>query len=51
MIELSLQNVTKYFGATKIFDDISFELHTKARVGLIGRNGTGKTTVFKIIAG
>lgn len=51
MIELSLKNVNKYFGANKIFDDISFELHSKARVGLIGRNGTGKTTVFKIIAG
>ena len=51
MIELSLKNVNKYFGATKVFDDISFELHSKTRVGLIGRNGTGKTTVFKIIAG
>lgn len=51
MIELSLQNITKYFGATKVFDDISFELHTKGRVALIGRNGTGKTTIFKIIAG
>ncbi|MBI9012360.1 MAG: ABC-F type ribosomal protection protein [Clostridiales bacterium] len=51
MIELSLKNVNKYFGANKIFDDISFELHSRSRVGLIGRNGTGKTTVFKIIAG
>jgi len=51
MIELSLNKVNKYYGATKVFDDISFELHSKARVGLIGRNGTGKTTVFKIIAG
>lgn len=51
MIELSLQNISKYFGANLIFSDISFELHTKGRVGLIGRNGTGKTTVFKIIAG
>lgn len=51
MIELALKQVNKYYGATKVFDDISFELHTKARVGLIGRNGTGKTTVFKIIAG
>ncbi|MCH4891108.1 ABC-F type ribosomal protection protein [Acidaminobacter sp. JC074] len=51
MIDLALKNVNKYFGATKVFDDISFELHSKSRVGLIGRNGTGKTTVFKIIAG
>lgn len=51
MIELSLQNIKKYFGATKVFDSINFELHSNARVGLIGRNGTGKTTIFKIIAG
>lgn len=51
MIELSLQHINKYFGATKVFDDISFELHSRGRVGLIGRNGTGKTTIFKIIAG
>jgi len=51
MIDLALKNINKYFGATKVFDDISFELHSKSRVGLIGRNGTGKTTVFKIIAG
>lgn len=51
MIELSLQNLSKYYGANKVFENISFELHTKARVGLIGRNGTGKTTIFKIIAG
>ncbi len=51
MIELSLQNINKYFGATKVFDSISFELHSNSRVGLIGRNGTGKTTIFKIIAG
>lgn len=51
MIELALNNVNKYFGANKVFDSISFELHTKSRVALIGKNGTGKTTVFKIIAG
>ena len=51
MIELSLKDISKYYGANKIFDSISFELHTKARVALIGKNGTGKTTIFKIIAG
>ncbi|MBN2794695.1 MAG: ABC-F family ATP-binding cassette domain-containing protein [Clostridia bacterium] len=51
MIELSLQNISKFYGANQVFSDVSFELHTKGRVGLIGRNGTGKTTVFKIIAG
>lgn len=51
MIELSLQNISKYYGASKVFDDISFELHSNARMALIGKNGTGKTTIFKIISG
>lgn len=51
MIELSLQNISKYYGANKVFDSISLELHSDARLALIGKNGTGKTTVFKIISG
>lgn len=51
MIEISVKGLCKYFGVTNVFDDINFEVQTGERVGLIGRNGTGKTTVFKIIAG
>ncbi|BEP29835.1 ribosomal protection-like ABC-F family protein [Helicovermis profundi] len=51
MIELSIKNLKKSFGANEIFSSISFELHRGARIGLIGRNGCGKTTIFKIIAG
>ncbi|WP_350343179.1 ATP-binding cassette domain-containing protein [Proteinivorax tanatarense] len=51
MIELSLKNISKYYGAHQILSNISFELKTKERVGLIGANGTGKTTIFKIITG
>lgn len=51
MIELALNGVEKYFGGNKIFSNITFEVQSGERVGLIGRNGTGKTTVFKIIAG
>lgn len=51
MIELSINNLTKYFGATKIFANISFEVKTGERIGLIGKNGCGKTTVMKIIMG
>lgn len=51
MIELALKEVEKYFGGNRIFNNITFEVQSTERVGLIGRNGTGKTTVFKIIAG
>ncbi len=51
MIELALKEVEKYFGGNRIFSNITFEVQSNERVGLIGRNGTGKTTVFKIIAG
>ncbi|MGH4123275.1 MAG: ribosomal protection-like ABC-F family protein [Clostridium sp.] len=51
MIELALKEVEKYFGGNRIFENITFEVQNGERVGLIGRNGCGKTTVFKIIAG
>ncbi len=51
MIELNINNLTKYFGANKIFQDISFEIQTGERIGLIGQNGSGKTTIMKILMG
>lgn len=49
MIECSVNNLIKYYGANKIFENISFELKTKERIGLIGQNGCGKTTLMKIL--
>ena len=51
MIECSLQNVSKSFGANKIFENISFEIKTKEKIGLIGPNGVGKSTLLKILMG
>jgi ATPase subunit of ABC transporter with duplicated ATPase domains len=51
MIELNIHNLTKYYGANKIFENISFDVKTGERIGLIGPNGGGKTTIFKIIMG
>ena len=51
MIQLALKEIEKYFGGNRIFSSITFEVQSSERVGLIGKNGTGKTTVFKIIAG
>lgn len=41
----------KYYGANKIFENISFDIKTGERIGLIGQNGCGKTTLMKIIMG
>ncbi|MDF2473115.1 MAG: abc-f [Anaerocolumna sp.] len=49
MLELSVNNLVKYYGANKIFENISFEIKTGERIGLIGQNGCGKTTIMKII--
>ncbi|MBN1046415.1 ABC transporter ATP-binding protein [Clostridium botulinum] len=51
MMELALKEVKKYFGGNKILSNITFEIKEGERVGLIGNNGSGKTTIFKIIAG
>lgn len=51
MIECSVNNLVKYYSANKIFENISFELQDRERVGLIGQNGCGKTTLLKILMG
>lgn len=51
MIMLSCNNVTKNFGVDTILDSISFSVNEGDKVGIVGINGTGKTTLFKIITG
>jgi ATPase subunit of ABC transporter with duplicated ATPase domains len=51
MIECSVNELSKSYGANTIFDKISFRLATGERVGLIGHNGCGKTTLMKIMMG
>ena len=51
MIECNINNITKLFGDTLIFENISFDIKTNERIGLIGPNGCGKTTIMKIIKG
>ncbi|MDA3884471.1 MAG: ATP-binding cassette domain-containing protein, partial [Candidatus Delongbacteria bacterium] len=51
MIDIGLKNINKTYGAFEILSDVSFDIKTDDKIGLIGRNGTGKTTIFKIISG
>lgn len=48
---LDVQNISKSFGALVLFSDISFSISQGQRVGLIAKNGTGKSTLLRIIAG
>lgn len=51
MIDLQVDGISKSFGDTILFADISFVLEERQRSGLIARNGRGKSTLLKIIAG
>jgi len=51
MIELNVNSLVKYYGASKLFENISFEIKTGERIGLIGQNGCGKSTLMKILMG
>ncbi len=48
---LTVENVSKSYGEKQLFQNISFTIAEKERVGLIGVNGTGKTSLLKIVAG
>ncbi|MGB8643824.1 MAG: ABC-F family ATP-binding cassette domain-containing protein [Anaerolineae bacterium] len=48
---LQLTNISKAYGALPVLDGVSFIVHRGERVGLVGPNGCGKTTVLRIITG
>lgn len=48
---LNIEHVSKIFGEKVIFDDVSYGIHQGDKIGIIGINGTGKSTILKIIAG
>ncbi|MEK4740349.1 MULTISPECIES: ribosomal protection-like ABC-F family protein [unclassified Bacillus (in: firmicutes)] len=47
----SVNNVKKSFGGNIIFENISLEIKNGERIGLVGRNGSGKTTIFQLLTG
>jgi len=48
---VSIKNVSKRYATRVLFSDVSFDVLAGERIGLVGRNGHGKTTLFRIIAG
>lgn len=51
MIVLSCNNLNKSFGIDSILENVSFTVNESDKIGIIGVNGTGKTTLFKVISG
>ena len=51
MILLQLNNVARHFGDITLYDDVNFSIQSQDRIALVGRNGTGKSTLIKQIMG
>lgn len=51
MILLQAQKIARHFGADILFDQLNLEIKSNARIGLVGRNGAGKSTILHILAG
>lgn len=51
MLELTLFNIIKHFEDNLILDNVGFKIYHKEKVGIVGENGCGKSTILKLIAG
>jgi ATP-binding cassette, subfamily F, member 3 len=51
MILCGMNQVSKMYGGSIVFENLSLEIKEKERIGLVGRNGGGKTTILKLLAG
>lgn len=51
MIQIQLSNITLVLGAKRIFENLNWEIQSGQRIGLIGANGAGKSSLFKLIEG
>ncbi len=47
---IQINKISKSYGKRVLFDDVTFSINPKERLGLVGRNGHGKSTLFKILA-
>ncbi|MBR1602516.1 MAG: ATP-binding cassette domain-containing protein, partial [Synergistaceae bacterium] len=50
-MEIDVKNLNLAFGERVIFENINFKIADKSRTGLVGNNGTGKTTLLKVLSG
>lgn len=48
---IQINKMTKNFGGTSLFEELSLTIQSEDKMGLVGQNGTGKTTFFQIILG
>ena len=48
---ISVEGLTVEFNATPLFSDVSYVINKKDRIALVGKNGAGKSTMLKILAG
>ena len=48
---ISIENISKTFGGQVLFSGAGFKVNSRERVGLVGRNGHGKTTLLRMITG
>ena len=51
MLVLSVSNLEKHYGGHTIFETLSWQVQKGSKVGLVGPNGVGKSTLFKLLAG
>ena len=51
MTILSAKGLYKYFGERELFSDLTFSVGESDRIGFIGENGCGKTTLFRMLVG
>ena len=49
--KIVVKNVSKMFGKEKVLDNVSLMVKKGSIVGIVGRNGSGKTVLFKLICG
>jgi ATP-binding cassette subfamily F protein 3 len=48
---IQIEHLKKSYGNQDLFDDVSFKINPRERIGLVGRNGHGKTTLLRILSG
>src|SRR3989442_1658855 len=51
MLLLAVRNLAKAYGANNVLDDVSFVINNSDRVGIVGANGVGKSTLLKMLVG